>query len=417
MIINESLIGHRTELRKLARELQRTRVGLEISVIANAKVPIVKFTEAVTRINVDISFNKSNGITAVDVVKHFLAEYPVARYLIVILKYFLQLRNLHEPFNGGVGSYSLICMVVCFLQMHPRLKSGDINAESNLGTLLIEFFELYGKHFNYDNVGISVARGGSYFSKSARGWASDKVPFLLSIEDPQDPTNDVAKASRNIINVRQAFVGAFEMLTAAIYTQNNAFYARDRGHFFDMGSSSLPGAAEATSLLVKIVPIKPKIHQRRSLLAQIFEDGKMQKAMERDAFARNLHLDQDIADPRELVRLMAMQRSTRTARGIVEESSQPSSLHQPEVVYVADEEDDIETTVTPKQVVVDVDSSPTSSNTTNAMRRAFWQAKGGVDTELRSSASDEEPPDETVEDDIKQKGQGRHVSGTPKRKV
>ena len=35
----------------------------------------------------------------------------------------------------------------------------------NLGVLLIEFFELYGKHFNYTNVGIRVKDGGTYFCK------------------------------------------------------------------------------------------------------------------------------------------------------------------------------------------------------------------------------------------------------------
>ena len=35
----------------------------------------------------------------------------------------------------------------------------------NLGVLLIEFFELYGKKFNYDNVGIRLVGSGSYFNK------------------------------------------------------------------------------------------------------------------------------------------------------------------------------------------------------------------------------------------------------------
>ena len=35
----------------------------------------------------------------------------------------------------------------------------------NLGVLLIEFFELYGKCFNYNNVGIRLVGNGSYFNK------------------------------------------------------------------------------------------------------------------------------------------------------------------------------------------------------------------------------------------------------------
>lgn len=51
----------------------------------------------------------------------------------------------------------------------------------------MEFFELYGKNFNYDEVGIAIRRGGFYYSKRARGWYQGNKAYLLSIEDPQDP--------------------------------------------------------------------------------------------------------------------------------------------------------------------------------------------------------------------------------------
>ena len=47
--------------------------------------------------------------------------------------------------------------------MHPRMNAGNI--ESNLGVLFIEFFELYGRHFNYVKTGIRVKDGGAYVSK------------------------------------------------------------------------------------------------------------------------------------------------------------------------------------------------------------------------------------------------------------
>jgi DNA polymerase sigma len=43
-------------------------------------------------------------------------------------------------------------------------------AASNLGVLLIEFFELYGINFNYEMAGISIRGTGSYFSKDERSW-------------------------------------------------------------------------------------------------------------------------------------------------------------------------------------------------------------------------------------------------------
>ena len=41
----------------------------------------------------------------------------------------------------------------------------SMDKDINLGVLLIEFFELYGKKFNYNNVGIRLVGSGSYFHK------------------------------------------------------------------------------------------------------------------------------------------------------------------------------------------------------------------------------------------------------------
>ena len=49
------------------------------------------------------------------------------------------------------------------LQLHPRQDAYSESA--NLGILLIEFFELYGRKFNYVKTGIRVKDGGTYISK------------------------------------------------------------------------------------------------------------------------------------------------------------------------------------------------------------------------------------------------------------
>ena len=70
--------------------------------------------------------------------------------------------------------------------MHPKIRKGEIDPTRNLGVLLIEFFELYGKYFNFMETGISVRYGGYYFNKRERGWQNPRRPHLLSIEDPVD---------------------------------------------------------------------------------------------------------------------------------------------------------------------------------------------------------------------------------------
>ena len=56
--------------------------------------------------------------------------------------------------------------------MHPRQESKLPDA--NLGVLLVEFFELYGRNFNYQRTGIKIRNGGCYCSK-------DEVVFQILI--------------------------------------------------------------------------------------------------------------------------------------------------------------------------------------------------------------------------------------------
>ena len=44
-------------------------------------------------------------------------KYPMLPYLIFVLKQFLLQRDLNEVFTGGISSYSLILMIISFLQV------------------------------------------------------------------------------------------------------------------------------------------------------------------------------------------------------------------------------------------------------------------------------------------------------------
>lgn len=62
--------------------------------------------------------------------------------------------------------------------------------KDNLGKLLIMFFELYGRRFNYRNTGISIKNGGAYFIKDDFSSLTDgNRPSVLCIEDPLLPGN------------------------------------------------------------------------------------------------------------------------------------------------------------------------------------------------------------------------------------
>ena len=170
-------VSQRDALHQLGGALRRH--GFErVQCIDNAKVPIVKCVDTGSGISVDVSFDVSNGPANVGLIKDYLRRYPALRPLVLVLKCFLQQRKLNEVFSGGIGSYCLILIVMSHLQMYGSNFRRPPEQKPSLGTLLTDLFHLYGKLFNYTNVGVAPRGRGSYFAKEARGWKQQHTQDL-----------------------------------------------------------------------------------------------------------------------------------------------------------------------------------------------------------------------------------------------
>ena len=66
---------------------------------------------------VDISINQTNGITAGQIINKFVTYHPALKPLVLVVKAFLSQRAMNEVFSGGLGSYSIVCMALSFLQV------------------------------------------------------------------------------------------------------------------------------------------------------------------------------------------------------------------------------------------------------------------------------------------------------------
>jgi non-canonical poly(A) RNA polymerase PAPD5/7 len=192
-----------------------------LETIENTRIPLVKFRYE--GIQVDVCFNQYTGPPAAKLMKEYLQEMPPLRPLTFVLKYFLAARELNEPYTGGVGSYMLQLMIVAFLQQRERYAVNvhpETRTPYNLGTLLLEFLELYGEQLNYYTTGISVRHDGFFFPKGARDrkdafFRPDK-PAMLAIENPLDPTQDVGMSSFRYQMVQRAFAVACKTLLALV---------------------------------------------------------------------------------------------------------------------------------------------------------------------------------------------------------
>jgi len=230
---------HQSPLARLALAL-KTKWADQLSyfeLIENTRIPIVKFTHAPTNLSCDICFNQKNGPLAADLVERFLDAMPPLKPLTFVLKYFMASRGLNEPYSGGVGSFMVQMMIVSFLQHRERdifnLQQRDhrhhsnygqeqkMSTHMNLGSLLLEFFQLYGGgQLNYVTTGISVRNDGFYFSKGSKDrkenfWQPAR-PFSLAMENPLEITSDVGKPSFRMQNIQKAFEVSYNVLMSHV---------------------------------------------------------------------------------------------------------------------------------------------------------------------------------------------------------
>ncbi|KAF2857564.1 Nucleotidyltransferase [Piedraia hortae CBS 480.64] len=195
-----------TSMRKVANQLKMQRVALSgVTVIAKAKVPILKFKDSVTGIRVDVSFENSSGIHANETFLEWKRLYPTMPILVVLIKQMLAMRGLNEVFTGGVGGFTVTCLVVSLLQLMPAVQSGNMDPRMHLSDVLLEFLELYGVKFDIRCVGIRFDPPGYYNKLESPDHPPGQNPGRLSIIDPNNRFNDISGGSRRINDVLNCF--------------------------------------------------------------------------------------------------------------------------------------------------------------------------------------------------------------------
>ncbi|ODQ81430.1 hypothetical protein BABINDRAFT_20289, partial [Babjeviella inositovora NRRL Y-12698] len=217
---------------QLSSFLRNQRLGVQVEPIAKAKVPIIKFVEPISNIHIDVSFERTNGLTAATQIRKWLDTTPGLRELVLVVKQFLSSRKLNNVHVGGLGGYSTICLVYAYLRLHPRLSTQHIDPLQNLGCLLIEFFELYGNNFGYDNLIVAVddMQGPRYLNRRYHpDLAAGRNPFSLVIQDPSDPSNNISRGSFNLRDLKKSFTGAYELLCSRCYELKGASYKERLG--------------------------------------------------------------------------------------------------------------------------------------------------------------------------------------------
>ena len=212
--------------------------GMEkVQTISRAKVPIVKFIDPRSGLNVDISINNTLALYNTNLLSAYAKLDKRVRDLAICVKHWALHRNLSDSANGTFSSYAWSILVINHLQEQgviPNLQSGEdrttielegteyditVNesisitelSKQNIAELTQSFFLNYATR-NWEDEVISIRKGGS-ISRDEKGWMNEEPSALeifnsdkenpgrmgghhMAIEDPFDINHDLCRVVR-----------------------------------------------------------------------------------------------------------------------------------------------------------------------------------------------------------------------------
>lgn len=286
------LKGKNSALGLLERHMRQKGNASYLEHISGARIPILKLTDKLTGVKVDICYEIEGGLKAAEFIVGMQQSMPSLRPLTLFLKYYLHCRVLNDTYKGGIGSFMLQLMLINHLQMLDF--EGRLNHPmTNLGSLLMSFLEFYGCSFNYKNVGLYLNHEGStscngprrpaFFRKETKGWFNPNRPYLLSIENPLDASHDVGSNSYLIMRVRKALQFGYQTIAAHVhYEQQDGTPRIKKRQRYDLTADpAYPFAAPSSTpptLLSQIVSVNEDLRPGQEEV----EFEEMEKEIERD---------------------------------------------------------------------------------------------------------------------------------------
>ncbi|BFF91834.1 poly(A) RNA polymerase gld-2 homolog A [Drosophila madeirensis] len=191
--------------------------------LIEARVPILRFTDCKHKVEIDINFNNSVGIRNTHLLYCYSQLEWRVRPMALAVKQWAQHHNINNAKNMTISSYSLMLMVIHFLQsgvsppvlpclhkMYPKkfelldtANSGYVDMNEvmapyesqntqTLGELMLSFLQYY-SNFEFGKYAISIRVGGLLpieLCRAATAPKNDVHQWIeLCIEEPFDQTN------------------------------------------------------------------------------------------------------------------------------------------------------------------------------------------------------------------------------------
>ena len=226
--------------------------------LIQAIVPIVRAQHTATGLELQIQ-STLDGNSGMELVKAYADEYPTLQPLFLVLRQVIKMRGMGQPRSRGLGSYTLIMMIVAALKFsNSRFDREDA------GRQLLYILDFYSK-LDFMTTGIIVDPPQLFakpqHSGNARPRSHAKVrhelmldetgikhtpgappepavgnienadypplhPYAMYLQDPGDPFNDLGRQAGVIRHVQ----ATFETLVRKTKTAMHLFKERSSGH-------------------------------------------------------------------------------------------------------------------------------------------------------------------------------------------
>ena len=230
-------------LKKMDRHFRASKKFSNTDFVQHARVPIIRTKHAATGLDVQIQTSASYQATQEYTVA-YLSEFPSLRPLYIVLRYCLEIRDLTTVFEGGLGSYSILMMIVTVM----KHSSGKF-ALNDLGGQLLHVLEFYGKAdlykfgfsadpprvFEKEKPDLSLEDGTAGKADSEFGGVNlmqkfyPRKPYLLCLQDPANDLNDLGKNAYAIKHIQEIFNNARESIQALLGEQVKVLDDRAKG--------------------------------------------------------------------------------------------------------------------------------------------------------------------------------------------
>lgn len=206
-------------LKKMRRHFDSSNKFRNTELVKYARVPIIRSTHVATGLDVQIQTLAQYEASREHTIA-YLSEFPSLRPLFITLRYCLEMRDLTAVFEGGLGSYAILMMIVTAL----KHSSGKF-APNDLGGQLLHVLNFYSdanlykfgfsadppRVFKKEKEQVSLTTREAHFDDPQLN-GIDKMqtfyprkPYLLCLQDPANDLNDLGKNSYAIKHIQATF--------------------------------------------------------------------------------------------------------------------------------------------------------------------------------------------------------------------